>query len=72
MNRYFTNKQGAIRRIIDLKRNVPEASRATVVGQQKDGGEVHGLEQVLLHVRIGRIAHFTCSGSYVQEIVFVS
>lgn len=72
MNRYFTNKQGAVRRIIDLKRNGPEAFRAMVVGTQKDGKEVHGLEQVLLHLRIGRIAHFTCSSSFGPEIVFVS
>ncbi|GJH12790.1 hypothetical protein IAG25_38655 [Caballeronia sp. EK] len=72
MNRYFTNKQGAIRRIIDLKRNGPEACGATVVGEHKDGREVHGLEQVLFNLRIGRIAHFTCSSTFVQEIVFVS
>jgi hypothetical protein len=72
MNRYCTNKQVAIRRIIDLMRNGPEASCATVLGEHKDGREVHGLDQVLLHLQIGRIAQVTWTNSFVQEIVFVS
>jgi|GEM_PF-1349067 hypothetical protein len=72
MNRYFTDKQGAIRRVMAIKRDVMEACRATVVGMRKDGGEVHGLEQVLLQLRIGRIAYFTCTSSITYDVVFVS
>ena len=39
---------------------------------RKDGGEVHGLEQVLLQLRIGRIAYFTCTSSITCDVVFVS
>ncbi|WP_250517012.1 hypothetical protein [Caballeronia sp. INDeC2] len=72
MNRYFTDRQGAIRRVVAIKRDVVEACRATVVGMRKEGGEVHGLEQVLLQLRMGRIAYFTCRSPIAHDIVFVS
>ncbi|MFM0324339.1 hypothetical protein [Caballeronia glebae] len=72
MNQFFTDRPGAIRRIIAIKRDGTETSRATVVGRLKDGREVHGLEQVLLHLRVGRVAYFSCEGSSDHDIVFVS
>ncbi|SAL86870.1 hypothetical protein AWB74_07878 [Caballeronia arvi] len=64
MNRYFTNRQGAIRRIVNIKRDVNQARRATIICKQKDGTEIHGLEQVLLNLRVGRIAYFVCRSPF--------
>jgi len=72
MNRYFTNRQGAIRRLMAMKREGSEAFRATVIDRRSDGSEVFGLGQVLLHLRIGRIAYFSCGNSCDHYIVFVS
>ncbi|MCE4575384.1 hypothetical protein [Caballeronia sp. CLC5] len=72
MNRYFTTRQGAIRRLMAIKREGTEAFRATVIGRQRDGSEVFGLERVLLQLRVGRIAYFSCGNSADHDIVFVS
>ncbi|SAL81844.1 hypothetical protein AWB74_06071 [Caballeronia arvi] len=72
MNRYFTNRHGAVRRLTAIKREGTEALGATVVGRQKDGTEVRGLEQILRHLRVGRIACFPCGNSFDADIVFVS
>ncbi|SAK77736.1 hypothetical protein AWB77_03681 [Caballeronia fortuita] len=55
-----------------IRRDSTEAFRASVVGRRKDGGEVRGLEQVLLQLRVGRIACFSCGHSFDQDVVFVS
>ncbi|WP_053572859.1 hypothetical protein [Caballeronia cordobensis] len=72
MNRYFTTRQGAICRLMAIKREGTEAFRANVFGSQSNGSEVIGLEQVLLHLRVGRIAYFSCGNSCDYDIVFVS
>ena len=72
MNRYFTTRQGAVRRLMAIKREETEAFRATVVGRQSDGSEVFGLERVLLQLRVGRIVYFSCGNSSDHDIVFVS
>ena len=55
MDHYFTTQQGAIRRLIDIRRGATGTSGPSiVVGKRKDGAEVDGISDVLSSVRAGR------------------
>ncbi|SAK88818.1 hypothetical protein AWB80_06191 [Caballeronia pedi] len=74
MNQYFTTRQGAIRRLIEIKREMMGAGYplATVVGRRKDGCEINGVESVLVSVRAGRIACFFHTSATENRVVFIS
>jgi hypothetical protein len=74
MDRYFTTQQGAIRRLMQIKREIAGtiSSSVTVVGRRTDGREICGVERVLLNVRVGRLSCFVYAGAAEDQLVFIS
>lgn len=73
MNRYFTNRSGAVQRLMAMKRDSSRThSSPTIVGVRTDGAEVRGVDQVLLDVRAGRVDCFVCTRAFVEDVVFIS
>ncbi|VXB37194.1 conserved hypothetical protein [Burkholderia sp. 8Y] len=74
MTRYFTSRQGAIKRLMDLKRELARMNRpaAAIDGCRSDGIEILGLEQVLLDVRAGRVRWYRHSAAHEDQLVFIS
>lgn len=74
MDRYFTTRQGAIRRLPAIRQEVAATpySPITIVGHRTDGLEVSGIERVLLNVRAGRLSCFIYAGAAENQFVFIS
>lgn len=74
MDQYFTTREGAIRRLVELRRKSAETTHSpiTVVGHRNDGVEVSGIECVLFNVRVGRIVCFVHTTAEDSHIVFIS
>ncbi|MDR5741394.1 MULTISPECIES: hypothetical protein [unclassified Caballeronia] len=74
MTRYFTSRQGAIKRLMDLKRQVARTgySFANIAGCRADGSEVSGIDAVLLDVRAGRIGYFRHEDANGDQLVYIS
>jgi hypothetical protein len=74
MDRYFTTRQGAIQRLLAIRREVAATtySPITVAGRGTDGLEVSGIERVLLNVRAGRLSCFVYSDAAEDLVVFIS
>lgn len=74
MDQHFTTRQGAIRRLLTLRREIAATtySPIKIVGRRKDGLEVSGIERVLLNVRAGRLSCFASSGAAEDQLVFIS
>jgi ABC-type amino acid transport substrate-binding protein len=73
MDHYFTPQEGAIRRLIGIRRGSTGTSGPSiVVGRRKDGVEVNGIADVLSAVRAGRIASFFHSSPTDTHVVFVT
>lgn len=73
MNRYFTNRSGAVQRLMAMKRDSDRMRSApTIVGMRTNGSEVQGLDQVLLDVRAGRMDCFVCTHAFVEDVVFIT
>jgi hypothetical protein len=74
MTRYFTSRQGAIKRLMDLKRQIARAgySFATIAACRTDGIEVNGIDDVLLDVRAGRISWFRHEDAHENQLVYIS
>jgi len=71
MNQYFTTTEGAVTRLMRLKRELGAAYiSTTIVGRRKDGREVSGLQAVLLNARNGQLACFVQARE--DQIVFIS
>jgi hypothetical protein len=74
MDQYFTTRQGAIRRLMEIRREIAgmTSSPITVIGHRNDGLEIRGVENVLLNVRTGRVLRFVLSGAAEDQIVFIT
>ncbi|WP_175943806.1 MULTISPECIES: hypothetical protein [unclassified Caballeronia] len=74
MTRYFTSRQGAIKRLMELKRELARMNRAApaIDGCRTDGIEIAGLDQVLLDVRAGRVCWYRHSAAHEDQLVFIS
>ncbi|SAL80584.1 hypothetical protein AWB66_06277 [Caballeronia telluris] len=74
MDRYFTTRQGAIKRLMEISRDIAGIaySPITVTGRRRDGSEVSGIDRVLLNVRAGRVSCFVHSGAAEEQLVFIS
>jgi hypothetical protein len=73
MDNYFTTQEGAIRRLVGIRRGSPGTpGPSIIVGKRKDGAEVNGIADVLSSVRAGRIASFFYSSPADTYVVFVS
>ncbi|MDR5834730.1 hypothetical protein [Caballeronia sp. LZ034LL] len=73
MDNYFTTQEGAIRRLVGIRRGSPGTpGPSIIVGKRKDGVEVNGIADILSAVRAGRIASFFYSSPADTYIVFVS
>jgi hypothetical protein len=73
MDHYFTTQEGAIRRLVGIRRgSMGTSGPSIIVGRRKDGVEVHGFADVLSAVRAGRIASFHHSSPADTHVVFVT
>lgn len=74
MDRYFTTRQGAIQRLLEIRREIAgmTSSPMTVIGHRNDGFEIRGVENVLLNVRTGRVLRFVLSSAAEDQIVFIT
>jgi hypothetical protein len=73
MDEYFTTQEGALRRLVGLRRGATGTSGSPIViGKRTDGSEVNGLAEVLSSVRAGRISSFIHSSPTDTHVVFVS
>ncbi|WP_250454032.1 hypothetical protein [Caballeronia sp. ATUFL_M2_KS44] len=74
MTQYFTSRQGAIKRLMDLKRQFARSGHSflTIDGWCCDGVEVNGIDQVLLNVRAGRILSFRHADADGDQLVYIS
>ena len=74
MNRYFVNREGAVRRLMAIRQGDCDTGRAdfAIVGQRRDGSEVTGVDAVLADARACRLLHFRYINMGSDEIVFIS
>jgi hypothetical protein len=74
MNQYFTTRHGAIWRLMEIRREIAgmTCSPITVIGHRNDGLEIHGVENVLLDVRTGRVLRFVLSSAAEDQTVFIT
>jgi len=74
MTRYFTSRQGAIKRLMEIKRAFARTDYAllTIEGCRSDGAEIRGIEQVLLNARAGRVRWFRHADAHEEQLVFIS
>jgi hypothetical protein len=73
MDNYFTTQEGALRRLVGIRRGAAASPGPSIVlGKRKDGAKVNGLADVMSAVRAGRIASFFYSSPADTYVVFVS
>lgn len=72
MDRHFTTREGALRRLIRIRGERSESNLLDVTGRRKDGVELAGIQEILRELRRGQVAFFCYSDLLTSQVVFVS
>lgn len=72
LERHFTTQEGALRRLIRIRREQSESDLLDVTGRRKDGAELAGIQEILRELRRGQVAFFFYSDLLKSQVVFVS